>query len=64
MPVGNPKPQTIANKKYQEKAGYISKSFKLKRDVVQDFSRACDLAGVSQSAQLTEMMKEFSKKQK
>lgn len=64
MPVGNPKPQTIANKKYQEKAGYISKSFKLKRDVVQDFSRACDLAGVSQSAQLTKMMKEFSKKQK
>lgn len=64
MPVGNPKPQTIANKKYQEKAGYISKSFKLKRDVVQDFSRACDLAGVSQAAQLTKMMKEFSKKQK
>ena len=31
MPKGSPKQQTIASKKYQEKAGYISKSYKLKK---------------------------------
>ena len=32
MPVGNPKPQTVATRKYEAKAGWISKSYKLKAD--------------------------------
>ena len=54
MPVGKPTPQTIATKKYEKKAGWMSKSYKLKREVV----------GVSQASQLTKMMKEFVEKRK
>ena len=59
MPVGNPKPQTVATKKYEKKAGFVSKSYKLKRTLVDQFSDACELAGVSQAAQLTNMMQGF-----
>ena len=37
MPVGKPTPQTIATKKYEKKAGWMSKSYKLKREVVEAF---------------------------
>ena len=59
MPVGNPKPQTIASERYQKKAGYISKAFKLKREVAESFAEACEKAGVSQAGQITKLMKEF-----
>lgn len=64
MPVGSPKPQTVATKKYEQKAGWVSKSYKLKRELVDQFSEACDRAGVSQAAQLSQMMKEFIEEQK
>ena len=64
MPKGNPKPQTIATKKYAEKVGLISKSYKLKREVVEKFATACDKVGVSQAAQLTKMMNEFIEQNK
>ena len=64
MPIGNPKPQTIATKKYEEKAGWISKSYKLKRELVEQFAAACQSAGISQAAQLTKMMNEFIAQQK
>ncbi len=63
MPKGNPNPQTIATEKYNKKAGIISKSYKLRKEVVEQFAAACEKAGVSQAAQLTKMMKEFSEKQ-
>lgn len=59
MPKGNPKPQTIASEKYQKKAGYMTKGFKLKRDIVEQFEDACIKVNVSQAAQITKMMKEF-----
>lgn len=59
MPIGKPKSQTIASKKYQEKAGMISKSYKLKRTLVEEFAEACDKAGVSQASQLSKMMEGF-----
>lgn len=59
MPVGNPTKQTIANEKYQKKAGFISKSYKLKKDVTERFAAACEKAGVSQAAKITEMMEKF-----
>lgn len=64
MPKGSPKAQTVASEKYQKKAGYITKGFKLKREVAEQFAEACEKAGVSQAAQITKMMKEFIEKQK
>ena len=46
------------------KAGYMAKSFKLKRDIVEQFEEACRAAGVSQAAQITKMMNEFIEEQK
>lgn len=59
MPVGSPKPQTIATKKYSEKAGWVSKSYKLRREVVEAYAEACKAAGVSAAGQLTKMMEQF-----
>ena len=42
MPTGNPKPQTVASKKYQDKVGWISKSYKLKKEVVELYADACE----------------------
>lgn len=64
MPVGNPSKQTIANRKYQNKAGYVSKSYKLKRDVVEEFAEACEKDGVSQAAMLTKLMKSYCESKK
>ncbi|NBH99738.1 chemotaxis protein [Anaerotruncus sp. 1XD22-93] len=63
MPVGSPKPQTIATKKYEKKAGFVSKSYKLRKEVTDGFARACEAAGVSQASQLTKMMQEFISQQ-
>lgn len=59
MPKGSPKAQTVASDKYQKKVGYTAKTYKLKREVVEEFANACDRAGVSQASQITKMMKEF-----
>ncbi len=59
MPKGNPTPQTIASEKYQKKAGYMVKGFKLKRDLVEEFENACSQVGVSQASQITKLMKQF-----
>ena len=62
MPKGNPKPQTVASEKYQKKAGYMTKGFKIKREAAEKFARACDKAGVSQASQITKFMLEFAEK--
>lgn len=59
MPKGNPTPQTIASEKYQKKAGWMTKGFKLKKEVVEEFEEACKAAGVSQAGKITELMKQF-----
>ena len=59
MPIGKPSPQTIASEKYQKKAGYMVKGFKMKREVAEEFADACEKAGVSQAGQITKLMKEF-----
>ena len=63
MPVGSPKPQTVATKKYEKKAGFVSKSYKLRKELTDQFAESSDKAGVSQAAQLTKMMKEFIEQQ-
>ncbi len=64
MPKGNPSAQTKRSAKYQEKVGLISKSYKLKKELVEQFAESCEAAGVSQAAQLSKMMENFIKKQK
>ena len=64
MPKGNPKPQTVASEKYQKKAGYMTKGFKIKREIAEEFAAACESAGVSQAAQITKKMKDFIAGQK
>lgn len=61
MPKGKPSPQTIASEKYQRKAGYMVKGFKIKRDVAEAYENACKKAGVSQAGQITKLMNEFVK---
>lgn len=61
MPTGNPSKQSIATRKYEAKAGWMSKTYKLKRETVEEFAEACDKAGVSQAGQLTKMMNDFIK---
>jgi hypothetical protein len=51
--------QSKATRKYEAKIGLISKSYKLKREVVETFAEACNKAGVSQASQLTKMMTDF-----
>ena len=45
--------------KWNAKAGLISKSYKLKRELVEQFAAACDKAGVSQAGQITSLMEKF-----
>lgn len=64
MPKGNPNQQTIASEKYQKKAGYMTKGFKLKRELVEEFEMVCKTLGVSQAGQITRMMQEFIQQNK
>ena len=54
--------QTKSTEKWQKKAGYKVKSFKLKESLVNEFEKACLNAGVSQAFQISIMMKEFISK--
>lgn len=64
MPKGSPKPQTIASAKYQEKVGLMSKTYKLQKNIVDEFSETCKRMGVSQSGTLMHFMQEFCEKNK
>lgn len=59
MPVGSPTAQTRATEKYAKKVGLISKSYKLRKEVVEAFASACEKKGVSAAGQLTVMMQAF-----
>jgi len=64
MPKGNPSKQTVASEKYQRKAGYMTKGFKLKRDLVEQFEEACIYAGRSQAEVVREFMERFIEQNK
>lgn len=55
MNIENMRPQDRWNKK----VGLISKSYKLRRELTEEFASACDVAGVSQAGQISKMMREF-----
>ena len=51
--------QAKATRKYEAKVGLVSKSYKLKKELVEAFADTCEKRGVSQSGQLTAMMQAF-----
>lgn len=48
-----------SNKKYHEKIGFKSKSYKLHEDVIDAFAEACEKADVSMSSTLERLMMQF-----
>ena len=63
MPKGEPNSQTKATEKYRQKAGIITKSFKLKKELVDRYAAACEKAGVSQTGKIAELMEQFIREQ-
>ena len=59
MPKGSPTTQTKASEKYQKKVGLVAKSFKLKKDLAEEFRETCDRLGVAQANVLSEFMQKF-----
>lgn len=59
MPIGSPSKQTVATDKYAKKVGLISKSYKLKRELTEEFAEACAKRGTSASAELSRFMERF-----
>jgi len=59
MPKGNPSKQTLRIDRYQRKAGYIAKSFKIKKELAEEFRDTCERLGVSQASVITKFMQEF-----
>lgn len=51
--------QAAATRKYEKKVGIVAKSFKIKKELVDEFKIACEREGVSQSGQITKMIQEF-----
>ena len=47
--------------KYMKKAGWLSKSYTLKKDIVEAFKEACESQGVSQASVLSAYMVEYAK---
>ena len=64
MPKGEPVKQTIATDKYQKKIGLIAKSYKIKKELADQFAEACAKAGVSQASQISALMRGFIEQQK
>lgn len=64
MPKREPNSQTTASQKWNAKAGYVAKTYKLKKDVADAFAETCDKLGVSKASQLTRMMNEFIEQNK
>lgn len=53
--------QSKATRLYENKVGLISKSYKLKRDIVESFKEACEKNGVSQASVLSAYMVEYAR---
>lgn len=50
--------------KWNEKNGYISKSYRMRKELADEFKEVCEAVGVSQSGQIVKMMTDFIKKNK
>lgn len=45
--------------RWDEKNGYVTKTFKMYKKTVEKFKAACEKAGVTQSGQVAKMMEQF-----
>lgn len=45
--------------KWDKKAGLVPKTYKVNREVAEEFQAACKKSGVAMGTQLTKMMKKF-----
>nr|DAZ77730.1 MAG TPA: antitoxin [Caudoviricetes sp.] len=45
--------------KWDEKAGLVPKTYKVNKEVAEEFRQACKEAGVAMGTQLTKLMKQF-----
>lgn len=59
MPTGSHNKNTIRVDRYQKKAGYKMKGFKLKGDIADRFADACRERGESQAAVITRLMESY-----
>lgn len=48
--------------KWDEKAGVVSKTYKVNKQTAEDFKEVCKKKGVSMGPQITKMMQEFIEK--
>ena len=53
--------QSKATRQYEKKVGLISRSYKLKKSIVEAFKEACEKEGVSQASVLSAYMIEYAK---
>ena len=53
--------RTEVVERYKKKAGWLSKSYTLKKDIVEAFKEACESQGVSQASVLSAYMVEYAK---
>lgn len=50
--------------RWNAKNNYITKGFKMRRELADEFKAVCDSMGVSQSGEIIKMMQDFIKKNK
>lgn len=50
-----------AQRRYAERNGLISKSYKIDKSLAEDFRNACESQGVSQAGKIQELMQEWLK---
>jgi len=53
------KAQTRASANYQKRQGIIAKSYKMKKETAERFKKACKLAGVSQTYQISKIINDY-----
>lgn len=58
------RPKITPQDRWQQKAGLISKSYKLKQTIVDEFAKACKEHGKSQAAVLTSLIQDWIDKNK
>ena len=51
--------QTKATKKYEQKVGIIAKSYKIRKELAEEFAAACAQAGEGQAATISRLMQEY-----
>ena len=57
--LGNEEKKQRPQDKWDEKAGLAPKTYKVNKEVAEEFRQACKEAGVAMGTQLTKLMKQF-----